>query len=134
VNVTNVRREMAQAGASVAALRDRCYGWTVRRVSPPALIVELPDRATLHVAGNMTTMTVPVTLLVGNVDAEASEQELTQYLVETGPTSLIAALEDYPYTACDTVTVTDWEIVVMTMSAGPYLGALLTTDVAGRGD
>lgn len=134
MNITEVRQQMAQAGASVAPLRDRCYGFTVRRISPPALIVELPDRANLHQAGGMTRLTVPVSLVVGMVDAEASEEELAQYLRESGPLSVISALEDYPYSACSAVTVTDWEVVVVTSGSVKYLAALLNTDVAGSSD
>lgn len=134
MNITDVRAEMATALASVGPLRDRTYGSTVRRVSPPAAVVELPDRGTVHVAGNMTTLEIPVSLMVGAVDAEASEEELNQYLRGSGPLSVIAALEDYPYQTCDAVTVDDWEIVVMIIAGVKLLGALLNTTVAGRGD
>lgn len=133
MNWLAVKREVADAIGSIDRLRGRARHYSVRKVTPPAFFVDLPEAMTLHVAGDMSRWTVPFSVVVGAIDAESSEAELSDYVDESGPRSVIRAVEDRIYTACSVVTIMKVEPVSMTIAGVQYLGALFTADIAGKG-
>jgi len=135
VILKDVRKQIEQALESIDRLRGRSYHYTARKVVPPGSIVELPERGGPHEAygRGMALWVVPFTVVVGAVDAQASEDQLSEYLDGSGPRSVVARVESYPYTAFDDLTVTGFEMMAMTFAGVPLLGATFTSEVVGRG-
>jgi hypothetical protein len=133
VNWLDVKREVTDAIGSVDRLRGRARHYSARKVTPPAYFIDLPDGMTLHAAGDMSRWVVPFSVVVGAVDAESSEIELSEFIDESGPRSVVRAVEDHLYVACSVVTVTGIEPVAMTIGGVQYLGALFSSDIAGKG-
>jgi hypothetical protein len=133
MNWLAVKREVTDAIGSVDRLRGRARHYSVRKITPPAYFVDLPEAMNLHVAGDMSRWTVPFSVVVGAVDAESSEIELSEFTDELGPRSVVRAVEDHLYVACSVVTVTSIEPVSMTIAGIQYLGALFSSDIAGKG-
>lgn len=133
--LTDVRHQIAEALGSIDLLRGRAHPFTVRKVSPPAAFVELPERGGPHetYGRGMAIWVVPFTVVVGNLDAQSSEEQLSDYLDGSGPRSVVSRVESYPYTACDVVTVTGFELMVVTIGSSNLLGCTFTTDVIGKG-
>lgn len=133
----DVKREVAEAIGGIDRLRGRAHHYSVRSVKPPAFIVDLPDEdVVFHAAyqDGMTVMPVPFSVVVGGVDQESAEAELSEYLAESGPRSVKAAVEGRRYTACSDVTVNSARPVVMTFGSVQYLGILFSAEATGRGD
>lgn len=133
----NVKREIAAALASVPTLT-KSYHYSARKITPPAFIVDMPEEIAYHGSydggqGRLWAARIPFTVVVGAVDAESSEDELSGYLEESGPTSVLAAVEGHLYTSCSTVTVMRAEPAAVTFAAVQYLGALFSSDVVGGG-
>jgi hypothetical protein len=126
------KRELTEAIGSVDRLRGRGHHYSVRKVTPPAFLVDLPEEMLPHGAygDGMQQWRVPFSVVVGAVLAESSEDELAEFVDLKGPRSVIRAVEDRIYTAADTVTVVRVEPAVMTFSGVQYLGALFESDVA----
>lgn len=131
----DVREQISQALQSIDRLAGRGYHYTARKVTPPAAIVELPERGGPHESygRGMALWVVPFTVVVGAIDAQSSEEQLSEYLDGGGPRSVIARVESYPYTAFDVLTVTDFELMAMTFAGAPMLGCTFTSEVVGRG-
>lgn len=137
----NVKRDIAGALASVPTLAGRSYHYAVRKVAPPAFIVDLAEEIAYHGSygggqsstGRLWAARIPFTVVVGAIDAESSEDELSDYLEESGPTSVLAAVEGYRYSSCSSVTVMRAEPAVVTFASIQYLAALFSSDVVGGG-
>ena len=131
----DIKREISDAIGSIDRLRGRAYHYSARKVNPPAFLVDLPERFVPHATygGGMSRWTIPFTVVVGAVHAESSEAELSEFMDVEGPRSVIQAVEHYLYTSCSGVTVTGVEPVAMTFGGVQLLGALFSSDIAGKG-
>lgn len=131
----DVKAEITEAIASVDRLRGRAYHYSVRKLTPPAFLIDLPEEMNPHGAyrGGLSTWKVPFSVVVGSHQQESSEIELAEFTDEEGPRSVIRAVEDRQYTACSSVMVAQVQPVVMTFAGVQYLGALFSSDVTGKG-
>lgn len=133
MNWLAVKREITDAVGSVDRLRGRARHYSARKITPPAYFLDLPDIMTLHQAGDMSRWRLTFSVAVGAVDAESSEIELSEFIDESGPRSVIRAVEDHLYVACSVVVVTEVEPAAMTIGGVQYLGAMFSSDITGKG-
>lgn len=131
----DVKAEITEAVSLVDRLRGRAYHYSVRKLTPPAFLIDLPEEMNPHGAykGGLSTWKVPFSVVVGSHQQESSEIELAEFTDEEGPRSVIRAVEDRQYTACSSVMVMQARPVVMTFAAVQYLGAEFDTIVVGKG-
>lgn len=129
------KRELTEAVGSVDRLRGRGQHYSVRKVTPPAFLVDLPEDMNPHgtYQGGQGLWKVPFSVVVGAVLAESSEDELAEFIDDRGPRSVIRAVEDHLYATVSFVVVSRVEPVAMTFSGVQYLGALFSSDVVGKG-
>lgn len=130
-----LKAEMTEAIGVVDRLRGRAQHYSVRKVTPPAFLIDLPEEINPHgtYRGGMSTWRVPFSVVVGSHQQESSEMELAEFTDEEGDRSVIRAVEDRLYTACSSITVVQVVPVVMTFAGVQYLGAMFSTDVVGKG-
>lgn len=135
MNLSEVMHELATAAQIIPTLAGRTFHYTVPKISPPGFIVEMPESIIFDggYARGMDKMVVPLTLVVGRVDARSSEAELAGYLAGSGQYSVKAAIDGHAYVSCDSATVTRAETAVMTFAGVSLLGALFSCDIVGRG-
>jgi hypothetical protein len=131
----NVAACMDELGAALAAISDlRVTPYSAKKINPPAAVVAWPeidyDKAFARGADRQE---FPLILLVGNVDARSSRDDLAEYLDGSGPRSVKTAVEAHEATAYDSARVVRAEVSVMTVAAVEYLAATLYVDIIGRG-
>jgi hypothetical protein len=133
VNLAAVMDEIGEALESIAGLR--VFPYTADKVTPPAAIVDLPDKVTFDETyqRGADAFTIPVTVVVGKVSDRASRDAIAAYVAGSGPASVKSAVDGWNYTEADSVTVTGCEFAVVTFAATQYLGALFDVDVLGQG-
>lgn len=131
----DLKGEIVEAIGAVDRLRGRAHHYSVRKLVPPAFLIDLPEEMNPHGAyqGGLSTWRVPFSVVVGAHQQESSEIELAEFTDEEGPRSVIRAVEDRAYTACSSITVAQITPVVMTFAGVQYLGALFSSDVVGKG-
>jgi hypothetical protein len=131
-----IKGEIADAVGSIDRLRGRSFHYSTRKIpGPPAFIVHLPEVMTPHgtYQSGMTMWTIPFTVVVGSISQESSEVELAHFIDESGPRSVIRAVEDRVYTSCSGVVVQTVEPTELTFAGAQYLGATFTSEVSGKG-
>lgn len=130
-----MKREIAEAIGTVDRLRGRAQHYSVRKLTPPAFLIDLPEEMNPHgtYQGGLSKWRVPFSVVVGAHQQESSEIELAEFTDEEGSRSVVRAVEDRIYTACSSLTVTQIVPVVMTFAGVQYLGALFSSDVVGKG-
>lgn len=131
----DVKLEITEAIGSIDRLRGRAHHYSVRKLTPPAFLIDLPEEMNPHGAyeGGLSTWTVPFCVVVGAVLAESSEAALAEFTDEDGPRSVIRAVEDRIYTSCSGVVVTQVRPAAMTFAGVQFLGAEFSSDVTGKG-
>jgi hypothetical protein len=133
MDLTAVMAEVAVAGRTVSGLA--CYEWE----EPgrfPAGVVGFPERVipnSTYGRGVVLLEDLPFLLHVGKAHLRSASKLLTDYLKDTGPKSVVAALQNYAYTTVDHVTVTYVDFETYTLKGGDYLTATFHLNLAGRG-
>lgn len=113
----------------------RTYPYWVKRIMPPAAVVSWPEPLTYDMTmrrgGDRATL--PVRVVVGNVDARSSRDTLARYVDGAGPQSVKQAVEGYAATAYGEASVRSASFEVVTIAGVDYLAAEFEVDVTGRG-
>lgn len=113
------------------------HRFPAKKITPPSAIVGYPEDGDYDVTGGgalgMDQMTIPVSVLVGDVTAKGTRDLLSPYVSGSGPSSFKQVLESGVYTAMHEVTVKFPEFAVVTIAGVDYLGATFPVDVAGSG-
>lgn len=133
MNIANVMDELGASLATIDGLR--VFPYWADRITPPAAIVGWPDPVTYDatMARGADSLTLPLYVVVGRVDARTSRNLLAVYLDGSGAKSVKAALDGGTYTACDSVTVKSATVDEVTIAAVDYLAAVFSVDIFGTG-
>jgi hypothetical protein len=133
VNLSGAMDELAAALDTIDGLRT--YSYAVGRINPPAALVTWPEEIIYDQAmqRGADSMTLPVLVLVGGVDARSSRDLLGAYLAGAGPYSVKAAIDGYSYIELDSARVSTAKVDTVTVADVEYLGALFDVEIFGRG-
>jgi hypothetical protein len=137
VNLTDVIGELREALDTITGLR--VPEWGVQKVTAPAALINPPERIDYddtYGRGKDRYPDLEVMILVANPRSWRALQDLSAYTDGAGPHSVKAAIEGYPYTACDpqSVRVAWSEFEVVTYSDVPYLAAIFHIELTGKGE
>lgn len=104
-------------------------------VTPPAAMLSYPDSYNPHgtYQRGAAAITLPVVVVVGKVTDRTSRDLLSQFVADSGPSSVVAVLEAKGYTAFDSLTVTGIEFDTVTIGATDHIAALFDCDIFGSG-
>jgi hypothetical protein len=136
VNVKDVMDEIAAKLGAIAELR--VYPYDVDKVTPPAVLVGLPEVVTYDetYGRGMDRCEMPLFVVVSRANLRAATVSLAAYLDGSGPRSVKAAVDSsaaVAYAACDSVRVTQG-VPFADRSAGvEVLGVRFTVEVSGSG-
>lgn len=133
MDLTAVMAEVAVAARTVTGLA--VYEWE-QPGRFPAAVVSLPDRVVpngTYGRGVVMLEDVVVLLFVGKTHLRTSTKLLTDYLKDTGPKSVVTALQGYVYTTADHVTVDFVDFETYTLKGGDYLTAQFHLNIAAKG-
>jgi hypothetical protein len=133
MNLANVMDELGVALENVAGLRVLPY--SADRITPPAAIVGWPDPIaydTTMVRGG-DTVTMPLFVVVGKIDARSARDRLAIYLDGAGAASIKAVVESGTYTAFDSVRVQEARVDGISVAGTEYLGAIFQLHIIGPG-
>ena len=128
--------DLAAGVETIDVLAGRTFPYWATRVAPPAVVVGWPDPLTYDATmtrGADLISDIPVIVLVGNVDARSSRDQLARHAAGGGAQSVKAAIESFAATAYHSARVTRAEFGVMTVAAVEYLAATFYVDVIGQG-
>ena len=130
MNVETIANELSAALATITGLR--VYPWAQRTLSPPGVVVSLPESIDYHGTagtGLKIVKDMAVILMVGQASARQELKDLGAYTASSGAKSIRAALESYPYTSCDSVTVKSVEFDEVSLAGVEFGGAKFTLDI-----
>lgn len=134
MNVADVVDNLRGALGSIPALR--VADWGAPKISTPAGLVLPPARIQYGITYGSGCDRYPdlwVMVLVDDPTNWRAYRELAPFCAGSGPSSVRAAIEGYPYTACDpqTVKVTEGEFDVVKYAGISYLAAIFHIDLTG---
>ncbi|WP_410669135.1 hypothetical protein [Amycolatopsis sp. cmx-4-68] len=133
MNIADVMDDLGTALEAVDGLR--VFPYSADRIVPPAAIVGWPDPITYDatMARGADTLTVPLFVVVGKLDARTSRDRLAKYLDGAGDDSVKDVLEAASYTAFDSVRVQEARVDGISVAGTDYLGAVFQLDIIGPG-
>ena len=134
MNLEAVAAELSTALASISGLRRPAWG--VERITPPAVVIPLPERIDYDATygrGSDQYPDLPVIVLVANPTQPAARKAIAAYADGSGPKSVKAAIEAHTYTACDSVRVAWAEFDSAKYAGTDYLAAIFHLDITGKG-
>lgn len=130
-----VMDEIAKAMQSLTGLR--VMEWPAASVNVPGGYVSYPTTVNYdetYARGVDQFTDLPIVLLAGGLTDKASRDLVAQWAAGGGPKSLKAAIEKWPWTTCDDVTVTTAEFDGETQSGITYLAIRFKATVVGPGE
>lgn len=133
MNVAAVMDEIGLALDTIEGLR--VFPYSATKVIPPAAIVGWPDPYTYDstMGRGSDRFTMPVWVVVGNVDARTSRDAIAKYADGSGEASVKVAIEATEYESCDSVRVQSCEFGTITVAGVEFLAATFQIDVTGAG-
>lgn len=133
MDLAAVMDDLGDALATIPGLR--VFPYWADRVQPPAAVVGWPDPLTYDstMARGADQVELPITVLVGKVDARSSRDLLARYADGSGEASVKAVVEAHTPSSYDSVRVTRAEFSVATVSGVEYLAATFYVDLTGSG-
>lgn len=132
MNLADVMDDLATAVSFVEGLRVVPMG---SPINPPGAWVEWPEQLDFDIAMGRggDRITIPLRVVVGQLEARASTVALAGYVAGSGPSSIKAAVEAFDSTAYSSARVTSAEFGVITIASVEYLAATFSIDVIGQG-
>jgi hypothetical protein len=137
VNLGDVMDEVATRLATIPSLAGRTYAWPASSITPPAAFVAYPGPGTYDLSYQRGADRCEGSCLVvlGRPTDRSTRDLLTGYANGSGAESVKAAVDgDGTYASCDSVTVTAWDVDVVSLAGTDYLAAMFTLDIVGRGE
>lgn len=133
MNLADAMDELGDALATISGLR--VFPYWADRVQPPAAVVGWPDPLTYDATFGRGSdeVTLPITVLVGKVDARSARDQLAAYADGSGASSVKAVIEAHEATSYDSARVTRAEFGVMPVAGTEYLAATFYVDLTGTG-
>ena len=132
--LTDVMDALGSGLATIDGLRTRPY--TEQRVTPPAVMVALPQRIDYDatMGRGSDEMIIPVVVFVGRTDAQSAHHALGLYVNGSGAQSVKAAIEAHDAGGVyDFARVLDAQFLVMTMAGVELLTATFRVRIVGKG-
>lgn len=134
----NLAAVMDQLGAALKQIEGlRVFPYWADKVIPPAALVAWPEQVTFDATFGRGSdrAEVPITVLVGRVNARSSRDVLAGYVDGGGDRSVKAAVDGHDAGGVwDSATVTRWsEFVGVTNAGVEYLSATAYVDIIGKG-
>lgn len=129
--------EVADRLRTIPTISGRTYAWPPGTITPPAAIVAYPGPGTYDLSyGRGADRTEGSCLiLLGRPSERSTRDLLTGYADGSGAESVKAAVDgDGDYASCDSVTVTGWDVDIVSVGGTDYLAAVFTLDIVGRGE
>jgi hypothetical protein len=133
VNVADVMDELGDALDTISGLR--VFPYWVDKVSPPAAIVGFPEELTYDATygRGSDSITLPIIVVVGRVNARSTRDRVAQYTDGTGMTSAKTAIESHSATSYDSARVERVEFGTASIGGTEYLAATFHVDITGSG-
>lgn len=134
--IKDVMAEIAVRLRTIPSVTGRTYDWPPGSITPPAAVVSYPAPGTYDISyqRGADRTAGEVLVLIGRPTDKATRDAVTGYIDGAGTESVKAAVDgDGTYTSCDSVTVTGWDVDVVEIGGTPYLAAMFTLDIVGRG-
>lgn len=134
MNIDAVMSEVAALLKTLPA-KPRVFDHPVDAVSPPTLIVALPEITYDMTYGRGSDrLALPVILAIGKVIDRAARANLAPYIAGSGPNSIKQVLEsDDEYESFDALRVQTCTFDVVSFGAVEYLTATFLLDITGDG-
>lgn len=127
---------MDDLGAALDTIEGlQVFPYWANRITPPAAVVGWPEPLTYDATYRRGTdsLTIPVSVLVGRVDARSSRDLLARYLDGAGPYSVKAVIDGHAGTAYSTAVVRSATVEAVTVASVEYLAATFEVDITGAG-
>lgn len=134
MNLDDVAGELGAALKTIDGLR--VPEWGVRKVTPPFVLIPLPDLITFDATygrGSDRIEDWQLLVLKDRPTTPESRRAIAEYAAGSGPKSVKAAVEGYAYTACDDVRVVSAEFDVVQFDGVDYLAVMFHLDISGKG-
>lgn len=135
MNLSDVMDEVAVKLRTIPSLTGRTYEWPPGSITPPAAFVAYPGPGTYDVTYRRGTDRCEGSCLVllGRPTERSTRDALTGYADGSGAESVKAAVDGDDYDSCDSVTVTGWDVDVVSVGGTDYLAVVFPLDIIGRG-
>ena len=130
-----VMDEVAKALAQITGLN--VFAYPPETLTPPAGYVSYPqsvDFDETYQRGEDRFTDLPIVLVASKVTPRAARDTVAAWASGDGPKSVKAAMEAWPWTTCDDLTVTSCEFDVEKIGGVPYLAAMFKATVVGPGE
>jgi hypothetical protein len=133
VNLADVMDDLGAALDTIAGLK--VFPYWADRISPPAAVIGWPDPLTYDATAGRGAdrLTLPVMVLVGNVDSRTARDRVAGYADGSAAGSVKAAVEAHAATAYDSARVMTCEFGVITVAGTEYLAGTFNIDIIGSG-
>lgn len=133
MNIGSVMDDLGAGVDTIAGLR--VFAYWAGSITPPAAVVGFPEDVTYDetMGRGMDRFTVPVFIVTDQVDPRTGRDQLSQYAVGSGSTSVKAAIEAYAATAYHRARVMRVEFGSTSIGGTDYLSATFFVDVLGAG-
>jgi hypothetical protein len=133
VNLYDVQEEISTALQRIDGLRRFAYG--PQRITPPAAMVGWPANLEFDqtMGRGSDSVTLPLFICVGHIDARASRINLAKYLQGSGSHSVKAAIDAFTFSACDSAVCARARVEMVGVADVEYLSAVFEIEVYGEG-
>lgn len=137
MKLDDVMDEVAQAIKQIAGLRESfSYPPDKLSVSPCGYVAypQSVDFDEAYQRGEDQLTDLPIVLVAGRVDDRATRDLLASWASGDGPRSIKKALDEWPWTSCDDLTVNSCEFIPEEIGGVAYLAAMFKATVVGPGE
>lgn len=112
----------------------RGFSYPANAVVPPAAMVGWPYDIDpeLTMARGAWSATFPVLVVVGKSDIRSARDVMSAHLADSGPASVMAALNSGLHTAYDAARMTKAHVEPVSIAGIEYLGAIIDVAVIGQ--
>ena len=133
MNLADVQDEIALALNRIEGLR--AYPWGLQRITPPTALIGWPAELSFDetMSRGADSVTLPLFVLVGHIDARISRIHLAQYLEGDGPYSVKAACDSFEYTSCDSANCRRARVEMVSVADVEFLSAVFEVEIFGKG-
>jgi hypothetical protein len=133
VKLTDAMNDLGEALKTIPGLRVKPYN--EQRVMAPMAMISLPRVYSYDATFQRGSddIEIPIVVMVGRIDAEASRNAIGPYVDPHGTQSIKLAIEKYQSNVWDIAHVLDVQFLVMVVSSVEYLTATFRVRVVGSG-
>lgn len=113
----------------------RIFPYWAERITPPAAVVQWPDPYSYDstFARGADEVTLPITVMVGRLDARSSRDAVARFADGSGADSVKVAIESYEPTAYGAARVASVAFESISVASVEYLAATFQVNIIGSG-